>query len=222
MDIGARDLEREYPDTNNALGVTLKPLQEALFGWSREVLYPLFAAVGFVLLIACANIANLLLARASSRRKEIGIRTALGARRFRLIRQMLTESTLLSLAGGILGLALSVWEIKLFVSLSPRWFPQTHAISIDARVLCFTLAISVVSGVLFGLAPALRTSKTDLNDALREIGRTSIGGSRHGMRSTLVVIEVALALVLLVGAGLMIIRWFAFFTPIRVSNRITW
>ncbi len=204
MDIGARDLEREYPDTNKALGVTLKPLQEALFGWSREVIYPLFAAVGFVLLIACANIANLLLARASSRRKEIGIRTALGARRFRLIRQMLTESTLLSLAGGILGLALSVWGIKLFVSLSPRWFPQTHAISIDARVLCFTLAISVSSGVLFGLAPAVRTSKTDLNDALKESGRTSIGGSRHGMRSTLVVIEVALALVLLVGAGLMI------------------
>ena len=203
MDVLAHQLERAYPDTNKDLGIKLQPLQEGLFGWSRQILYPLFAAVSFVLLIACTNIANLLLSRASTRRKEIGIRAALGASRIRLIRQMLTESVLLAMFGGLLGLVLSVWGIKLFIALAPRWLPQAKGISMDARVLGFTLAISLATGILFGLAPALRASKTDLNDSLKEGGRSSAPGSRHRTRSTLVVIEVALALVLLVFAGLM-------------------
>ena len=204
MDVLARRLEQAYPDTNKDLGVRLQSLQVGLFGWSREVLYPLFAAVAFVLLIACTNIANLLLSRASTRRKEIGIRTALGASRFRLIRQMLTESVLLALTGGFLGLLFSVWGIKIFVALAPSWLPQAKAISIDARVLGFTVAISMFTGPMFGLAPALRASKADLNDSLKEGGRSSAPGSRHRTRSTLVVIEVSLALVLLASAGLMV------------------
>jgi putative ABC transport system permease protein len=203
MDVLARHLEQAYPDTNKGFGIKVQPLQDGLFGWSRQILYPLFAAVAFVLLIACTNIANLLLSRASARRKEIGIRTALGASRVRLIRQMLTESVLLAMVGGFLGLVLSIWGIKLFIALAPTWLPQAKAISIDARVLGFTLAVSIATGILFGLAPALRASKTDLNDSLKEGGRSSAPGSRHRTRSTLVVVEVALALVLLVSAGLM-------------------
>jgi putative ABC transport system permease protein len=212
MNVLARHLEQAYPDTNKGVGIKLRPLQDGLFGWSRQILYPLFAAVAFVLLIACTNVANLLLSRASTRRKEIGIRAALGAGRARLISQMLTESVLLSLGGGLLGSALSVWGIKLFVALAPQWLPQTKSISLDARVLAFTFAVSVATGILFGLAPALRASKTDLNDSLKDGGKTSTAGSRHRTRSALVVVEVALALVLLVSAGLMMN------TVIRVLN----
>jgi len=176
MDVLARHLEKVYPDTNKGLGLRVQPLRDGLFGWSREILYPLFGAVGFVLLIACSNIANLLLSRAATRRKEIGIRVALGASRFRLIRQMLTESVLLSLVGGICGLLFSIWGIKLFVVLSPQWFPHTKTIGIDARVLWFTFAISVVTGILFGLAPAVRATNADLNDSLKEGGRSSAPG----------------------------------------------
>ncbi len=204
VDVLARHLEQAYPKTNKGLGIRVQTLRDGLFGWTGQILYPLLAAVALVLLIACTNIANLLLSRASARRKEMGIRAALGARRSRLIRQMLTESILLSLAGGLVGLVLSIWGIKLFVTLAPNWLPRTTGIGIDARVLGFTVAISVATGILFGLAPSLRSSKTDLTDSLKEGGRSSTPGSRHRTRSALVVTEVALALVLLVSAGLMI------------------
>lgn len=204
MDVLARHLEQVNPETNKGFGIRVQALQDGLFGWSGQILYPLLASVAFVLLIACANIANLLLSRASARRKEIGIRAAMGASRFRLIRQLLTESVLLAVAGGALGLLISVWGMELFVALAPQFLPKTNTISLDSRVLWFTLAISIATGILFGLAPAFRASKTDLNDSLKEGGRSSAPGSRHRMRSTLVVAEVALALVLLVDAGLMI------------------
>jgi putative ABC transport system permease protein len=203
MNVVARHLEQAYPNTNKSLGIKVERVQDGLFGWSRRILYPLFAAVAFVLLIACTNVANLLLSRASTRRKEMGIRAALGARRVRLIRQLLTESVLLSFGGGFLGSLLSIWGIKLFVALAPGWLPQTKLITIDARALTFTIAVTAVTGILFGLAPALRASKTDLNDSLRDGGKTSAAGSRHRTRSALVVTEVALALVLLASAGLM-------------------
>ena len=203
MSVVARRLEQAYPDTNKDLGIAVMPLRDALFAWTGQILYPLFAAVAFVLLIACANIANLMLSRASSRRKEVGIRSALGASRFRLIRQMLTESVLLALLGGVLGLALSFWGTKAFATLVPQWYPQAKEITIDIRVLVFTLAVSILSGIMFGLAPALRASKIELTDSLKEGGRSSSAGSRHRTRSIFVVAEVALALVLLVSAGLM-------------------
>ena len=203
MNVVARHLEQAYPDANKGLGIKVESLQDGLFGWSRRILYPLFAAVAFVLLIACTNVANLLLSLASTRRKEIGIRAALGASRARLIRQLLTESLLLAFGGGFLGSLLSIWGIKLFVTLAPGWLPQTKLITLDARALTFSIAVTAVTGILFGLAPALRASKTDLNDSMRDGGKTSAARSRHRTRSALVIIEVALALVLLASAGLM-------------------
>ncbi|PYV38172.1 MAG: hypothetical protein DMG06_26330 [Acidobacteria bacterium] len=202
----ALQLAQAYPDTNKGRGVRLEPLRQAVRAVENygEVLYPLFGAVAFVLLIACTNIANLLLARASTRQKEIAIRSSLGAGKFRLVRQMLTESVLLALMGGLLGLFLSVWGIEIFVALAPEWFAQIHQITINTRVLTFTLLVSILSGILFGLAPAWQSSKPNLNETLKEGGRTSAGAARHRTRSALVVTEVALALVLLIGAGLML------------------
>ena len=204
-DLIAAQLEQQYPDSNTGWSLRLIPLREILVGGSRTMLFILFGAVGFVLLIACANVANLLLVRAAARQKEIAMRTALGASRLRIIRQMITESLLLAIFGGALGALLAVAGVKLLVSLGEDNIPRTANVKIDATVLAFTLLISLATGLLFGLAPAIRTMKENLVDALKDGIR---GGSeatvKNRTRSLLVVFESAIAVLLLIGAGLLI------------------
>ncbi len=202
--IGAR-LEQQYPDQNRGYGVWTVPLLRQTVGRMREVLLVLLGAVAFVLLIACVNVANLFLGRGAARGREIAVRGALGAGRSRLIRQLLTESTVLSILAGALGLAVAFWGIRGLVLLAPKDLPRLNEIAIDIPVLVFTLLVSLAAGVLFGMVPALRISRVDLNDALREGGRSMSGGRRmRYVRSGLTVAEVALSMILLTGAGLMI------------------
>jgi putative ABC transport system permease protein len=200
----AKQLERALPKFNTGWDVNVIPIHEQIVGEIRPILVVLFAAVAFVLLIACANVANLLLSRAAARQKELALRAALGASRLRLVRQMLTESVLLSLMGGALGVFLAYWGIQLLIGLGPDNIPRLNEVTLDLRVLVFTFGISLLTGVLFGLIPALQASRPDLNDALKEGSRGSTGGRSGTFRNIFVVAEVSLALVLLIGAGLMI------------------
>ena len=197
-------LEQQYPDTNSGWSAIVMPLHERFVGDIRPALMVLLGAVCILLLIACANVANLLLARATARQKEIAIRTALGARRGRIIRQLLTESVMLSLTGGALGLLFAFWGVGVLTSLSPGSIPRVSEIGVDSRVLVFTLGVSLLTGIIFGLLPALQASNPNLNETLKEGGRSSAEGTRGGrLRNVLAVIEVASALFLLICAGLM-------------------
>ncbi|MCA1577503.1 MAG: ABC transporter permease [Acidobacteria bacterium] len=202
--IAAR-LEKQYPDTNTHKGLRLESALSALVGDVRPALLILLGAVACVLLIACANVANLLLARATGRHKEMAIRAALGASRLRVIRQLLTESVLLSLVGGAVGLLLAVWWSDLLIALGKDDIPRAVKVGIDWRVLGFTFGVSVLTGLIFGLFPAFHSSKTELVESLKDGGRgTSEGARRNRMRSALAVGELAIAVVLLVAAGLLL------------------
>ena len=197
-------LRQQYPDTNNRRFDRVVALQDYLVGDSNTMVWLLFGAVMFVLLIACANVANLLLASAASRSKEMAIRAALGASRVRVIRQLLTESTILALGGGLLGLAFSSYGVRAITKLLPPDFPRLNEIGMDWRVFGFTLGASLLTGFLFGFAPALQMSKTDVQEAMKENTRGAAGSARHTrLRHALIVAEVALSVVLLAGAGLL-------------------
>ncbi len=223
MNTIAQQLASAYPDTNGGWGIAVSPYQEHEVGSVRPAFLIFSGAVGFVLLIACANVANLLLARAAARKKEFAIRAALGAGRVRVLRQMLTESVLLALFAGALGCLLAFWAVDLFVALSPS-VPRLEQVRVDRTALIFTLVLSALAGILFGLAPAVHAAKKDLTESLKEGTRT--GGSAPGMslRSVLVSTETALALVLLIGAGLLIqsfVRMMAFQPGYDPNNILT-
>ena len=204
MDGISRQLERAYPDSNEKRAVELSPLDVELVGPLRGSLITLLAAVGFVLAIACANVANLLIARSEARRREIAVRTALGAGRGRLMRQMITESCMLTLIGAGVGLILARGTVAALLAQSPVTFPSFVSPGLDVRVAAFTILVSLVCGILVGVAPGMQARDLDLNQALKESSRGSDGRRSQRVRSGLVVVEVSLAVVLLVGAGLMI------------------
>jgi predicted permease len=197
----AFNLARTYPNTNTNHLVSLTPLRDRMVQGIQSTLFVLLAAVGFVLLIACANVANLLLARSMGRAREFAIRAVLGATQKRVVRQLLTESLLLAVAAGLLGLILAAWGMQAALAVLPQALPRAGDVHIDPRVLLFTLGVSIVAGVLFGLAPAWKTSRPDLHDTLKESGRGN-SGTRHRAQAVFVVAELALAVVLLIGAGL--------------------
>jgi predicted permease len=203
MESIAQNLAVAYPEANKGVGVTVLWMKEDMVGNVQQLLLVLLAAVGFLLLIACANVANLLLARSMARSREFAIRAALGASQSRVIRQLLTESILLAGLGGALGLLLAYGATEAVLRTLPSALPRSSEVSLDSRVLLFTLAVSLFAGILFGLAPALKTSRVNLQEVLRESGRGS-SGARHRIQGVFVVIEVAMALILLVGAGLMV------------------
>jgi putative ABC transport system permease protein len=200
----ADQLAKQYPDPQKGWGIFMMPIQDYSVRDVKPVLYTLLGAVGCVLLIACANLANLLLARATARSREISIRAALGAGRGRLVRQLLTESVVLAVCGGIAGIILARWGLDALLALAPTTLPRISEIHLDSRVLLFSLALSVVTGLVFGIAPAWLAARADVNEALKQGTRGSTeGGARGRLRSALVVIEVTFALVLLGGAGLL-------------------
>jgi predicted permease len=202
MNAVAAHLGEVYPDSDKNSGIALLPLKENLVGDIRSFLLMLLTAVAFVLLIACANVANLLLARSTTRTREFALRTALGASPGRVVRQLLTESVLLALAGGILGMFMAAWGTKAAIRALPEALPRAEEIHLDGRVLLFNLAASVIAGILFGLVPAIKSSRADIQETLKETGRGG-SGARHRTQTIFVAAEMALALVLLAGAGLM-------------------
>jgi len=203
MDVIAQRIAQQHPETNKGIGKWVQPLQGALFGFAKGATYPLFGAALFVLLIACANVANLLQSRTETRRSEYAIRASLGASRARLVQQLFVESSLLSLSGGLLGILLSFWGINIFRSLTGD-FSGSATINVDFRVVLFVLSVSLFTAFLFGLFPALQAANPNLNATLREGSLRSSTGSRSITRHAIAVCEIALAMVLLIGAGLMI------------------
>ncbi|HMV86470.1 MAG TPA: ABC transporter permease [Blastocatellia bacterium] len=206
MDTIAANLRGQYMQGADATfwALLLTSFREQVVGDIRTMLLIVLLVVGFVLLIACANVANLLLARAAARQKEITVRMAMGASRWRIIRQLLTESVLLAVTGGILGLVIGFWGVKALISLNADRIPRANEVTLDWRVLLFTFGVAILTGVLFGIVPALQTAKANLNETLKEGGRSAAATAKHWMRSTLVVAEIAMALAVLIGAGLLV------------------